>query len=106
MLELIFHCLIFGVFAIVGLLLLFLWRAVYDQQFDFHLWATQQRRRQDDKTVSPEVIELVERGLQMMRGDQEALIRLAANQFCKHPDRSDVWVWEKVIYDLERDRRP
>jgi hypothetical protein len=104
MLETVYHCLTFGIFSTLGVLLLTLWRAVYDQQFDFHLWAAQRRRTPAPSGLSSEAIQLVQRAVQMLQGDKEAFVSLLADQYVKHPDRSDVWVLQKVIHDLERDR--
>jgi hypothetical protein len=106
MLELFYHGLVFGLFAILGLLLLFLWRTVYDQQFDFHLWAVQGRRSAVRHEFSPKALELIDQLYQMLQGDGETFESLLSDQYIKHPDRSDVWVLEKCIRDLERDRRP
>jgi hypothetical protein len=43
--------------------------------------------------------------IQMLRGDTATAKRLLAQQRRNHPGRSDNWYLEKVIYDLERDRR-
>lgn len=106
MLELIYHCFVFGLFSILGLMVLILWRAVYDQRFDFHLWKKQGKQSRASLELSPRAIQLVQRAIQMLQGDEEAFVSLLADQYSKHPDRSDVWVLEKVIHDLERDRRP
>jgi hypothetical protein len=36
--------------------------------------------------------------------DMERVERLLATVRRNHPDRSEQWYWEKVLYDLERDR--
>lgn len=41
----------------------------------------------------------------MLRGDIATAKRLLRQQRYLHPGRSDNWYLEKVIYDLERDRR-
>lgn len=41
----------------------------------------------------------------MLRGDTALAKRLLKQQRKIHPGRSDNWYLEKVIYDLERDRR-
>ncbi|MBD2360040.1 hypothetical protein H6G36_02300 [Anabaena minutissima FACHB-250] len=43
--------------------------------------------------------------IEMLRGDTAAAKRLLAQQRQINPGRSDNWYLEKVIYDLERDRR-
>lgn len=41
----------------------------------------------------------------MVGGDQRTVERLLKNLRLKHPGESEVWYWEKAIFDLERDRR-
>jgi hypothetical protein len=41
----------------------------------------------------------------LLKGDVATAKRLLAQQRRKNPGRSDNWYLEKVIYDLERDRR-
>jgi hypothetical protein len=41
----------------------------------------------------------------LLKGDVATAKRLLAQQQRKNPGRSDNWYLEKVIYDLERDRR-
>jgi hypothetical protein len=106
MLELLIHGLVFGIFAILGLLLLLLWRTVADQKYDFHLWAAQGRRSTVTHEFSPKALELIDQLYRMLQGDAQTFESLLADQYVKHPERSDVWVLEKVIRDLERDRRP
>jgi hypothetical protein len=106
MLETLYHCLVFGLFAAFGLLLLMFWRAVYDQRFDFNLWAAQGRRSAVQHEFSPKALELIDQLYRMLQGDAETFESLLAEQYDRHPDRSDVWVLEKCIRDLERDRRP
>lgn len=43
--------------------------------------------------------------VEMLRGDIAVAKRLLRQQRQKHPGKSDNWYLEKVIYDLERDRR-
>lgn len=43
--------------------------------------------------------------LTMLQGDEEAAFRLIQRTEYTHPDKSEQWRWEKVIWDLERDRR-
>jgi hypothetical protein len=106
MLETLYHCLVFGLFAAFGLLLLMFWRAVYDQRFDFNLWSRQGRRSAAPSEFSPRAQQLMEQLYQLLQGDKETFVSLLADQYVKHPDRSDAWIVEKVIHDLERDRRP
>lgn len=43
--------------------------------------------------------------IELLRGDVATAKRLLAQQRRKHPGRTDNWYLEKVIWDLERDRR-
>ncbi|MBD2461959.1 hypothetical protein H6G89_12970 [Oscillatoria sp. FACHB-1407] len=47
---------------------------------------------------------LQERLFQMMSGDRAAAQRLLTHARSKHPGHMEMWYWEKVIEDLERDR--
>jgi hypothetical protein len=42
--------------------------------------------------------------LTMLQGNQEVALRLLERTQYTHPDKSEQWRWEKVIWDLERDR--
>jgi hypothetical protein len=37
--------------------------------------------------------------------DMDRIERLLANARRHQPDRSEQWYWEKILYDMERDRR-
>lgn len=43
--------------------------------------------------------------LRLLRGDRKAANRLLEHVRELHPGRSERWYYEKVIYDLQRDRR-
>jgi hypothetical protein len=43
--------------------------------------------------------------LTMLGGDKQAVLRLLRNARKNHPGKSYLWYHEKVIIDLERDRR-
>ena len=43
--------------------------------------------------------------LRLLGGDRQAALRLLRNARKNHPGRSYLWYHEKVIRDLERDRR-
>jgi hypothetical protein len=43
--------------------------------------------------------------LRLLRGDRKAANRLLEHVREMHPGRSERWYYEKVIYDLQRDRR-
>lgn len=54
----------------------------------------------------PEIDRSLERELLMLLGgDKQAALRLLRNARKNHPDRSYLWYHERVIQDLERDRR-
>ena len=105
MLETIYRCLLFGIFSTLAVLLLMLWRAVYSQQFDFNLWSKQGRKRRAPTDFSPKAQQLIVLIYQRLQGNKGALVDLYLDQQRKHPERSDVWIMEKILHDLERDRR-
>lgn len=41
----------------------------------------------------------------MLNGDVQTMTRLLERARERNPGRSEQWIWEKVIFDLERDRR-
>jgi hypothetical protein len=41
----------------------------------------------------------------MVAGDRNAALRLINAVREKHPGKDEFWYWEKVIDDLEKDRR-
>lgn len=43
--------------------------------------------------------------LLMVGGEQATANRLLDNIRSKYPGREEIWYWEKIIADLERDRR-
>lgn len=43
--------------------------------------------------------------LRLVNGDKRIAKRLLNHARATNPNRSEQWCWEKVIYDLERDRR-
>ncbi|BDA68225.1 hypothetical protein CAL7716_023910 [Calothrix sp. PCC 7716] len=61
------------------------------------------RRRK--RPYPDEVYELESRLLNMLQGDVDALKRLLSVSRSVHPGRTAKWHIEKVIWDLERDRR-
>jgi hypothetical protein len=40
----------------------------------------------------------------LLGGNQKTINRLLEQSRFKNPDRPEQWHWEKVLYDLERDR--
>jgi hypothetical protein len=62
------------------------------------------------KPFSAQPVQLVkkvtmQRLLSLVNGDMETAKRLVIQAREKNPVRDEQWCWEKVIYDLERDRR-
>lgn len=57
-----------------------------------------------DAAIDWQVAPLRRRLLKLVKGDQELADRLLKQIALQNPDRSSVWVYEKVIYDLEHDR--
>lgn len=54
--------------------------------------------------ASQSLFTLQNRLLSLVGNDREAAQRLLAGEKVRHPKRSDDWLFEKVIHDLERDR--
>lgn len=42
--------------------------------------------------------------IRLMNGDRNGAYRLVDALRLRHPDKSEKWLWEKAIFDLERDR--
>ncbi|MEG3439362.1 hypothetical protein V0288_19705 [Pannus brasiliensis CCIBt3594] len=58
------------------------------------------------KRASKSAVNHLERQLlSMVGGDRAVATRLLLNIRFKHPQKSKNWCYEKVIYDLQRDRR-
>jgi hypothetical protein len=45
------------------------------------------------------------RTIALMNNDLERIERLLDNARQRTPGKSEQWYWEKILYDLERDRR-
>jgi len=43
--------------------------------------------------------------MRMLNGDRATANRLIEREKYKNPGRSENWYWEKVLFDLQRDRR-
>lgn len=79
----------------------------------FNLWPqppVQSRGRQQTMPrklwgTSPASQQLHSKLLRLLRGDRKAANRLLEHVRYMHPGRSERWYYEKVIYDLQRDRR-
>ncbi|MEH1786097.1 hypothetical protein [Nostoc sp.] len=71
------------------------------------LWSSQPRRGNVSKPYfsDPKNRKLQKRLLILLNGDATTAERLLKQQRQKHQGQSDTWYLEKVIYDLERDRR-
>lgn len=54
---------------------------------------------------SPPSPQLKRQLYRLIGGDMELADRLLTKVRQKHPNQSEDWYWEKVIYDLERDRQ-
>jgi hypothetical protein len=106
MLELIFHGFVFGLFAIFGLLILMLCRVLARQQKENFLRPNPNSPDYPAQPWTHEVLELRQTLISMLRGDTDALNRLMQAERARHGERGEVWVLEKCIRDLERDRRP
>lgn len=50
-------------------------------------------------------LQLERKLINLLNGNRSAAERLLEQTRYKHPGHSENWYWEKVIYDLERDRR-
>jgi hypothetical protein len=64
-------------------------------------WQIQQQTRSKTKLDRS----LDQQLLTMLGGDKKAALRLLRNVRKHHPGKSYLWYHEKVIHDLERDRR-
>jgi polyhydroxyalkanoate synthesis regulator phasin len=58
----------------------------------------------DGTATDWQIAPLRRRLLELLRGNQELADRLVEQTAEQNPDRSLIWVYEKVIHDLERDR--
>ncbi|MFW6358999.1 MAG: hypothetical protein ACOC0N_07295 [Chroococcales cyanobacterium] len=68
----------------------------------------QRRKRSvNDKGVKSAAVpsRLQKQLLSMVGGDAAIAARLLTSVRHKHPGKDEIWYWEKVIGDLERDRR-
>lgn len=64
------------------------------------------RQIQQQINSKPKLDRSLERQLlTMLAGDKQAALRLLRNVRKHHPGKSYLWYYEKVIRDLERDRR-
>ncbi len=62
------------------------------------------RRSHNSRSLRPQQRQLERKLLKLLGGDSNTANRLIQQSRLKHPDKHLDWHWEKVIYDLERDR--
>jgi uncharacterized short protein YbdD (DUF466 family) len=55
-------------------------------------------------TVSSVPKKIQKKFYRMLGGNQETATRLLEHLRQKHPNKPEIWYWEKAISDLERDR--
>ncbi|WP_310488850.1 hypothetical protein [Chamaesiphon sp. VAR_69_metabat_338] len=75
-------------------------------------FAWQQRRHRQiggkrnpiERQYRPQHPQLERKLLKLLGGNRKTAERLIQQSRLRNPDRSADWHWEKVIYDLERDR--
>ena len=79
---------IFFLLLIAIALLYILWQQIQQQKRKPHL----------DRSLDRQL-------LMLLGGDKKAALRLLRNARKHHPNKSYLWYHEKVIRDLERDRR-
>jgi hypothetical protein len=60
--------------------------------------------RSPKRRFRPRQSHLERKLLKLVGGDRQMVDRLTKQSQVRHPDKSADWHWEKVIYDLERDR--
>lgn len=67
--------------------------------------SSRRRKRSRSRQTRPQFSPLQQRMMTLLAGDWSAVERLVTGVRQRHPGRSETWYWEKVIHDLERDRR-
>ena len=68
--------------------------------------STQVQRQDQVIAVFPEkVTSLQKKLISLVGGNSDIAQRLIMNIRTKYPEKNELWCWEKVIFDLERDRR-
>ena len=72
---------------------------IQEGEVKYHEWLNQQ-----SNYASQPREELRHRMFTLVHGDWRLAERLLDSARKNNPDRSENWYWEKVIYDLERDR--
>jgi len=66
--------------------------------------ATSKNNRQNLPISQPKLFYLERELLTLVNGDKALATRLLLNIRLRNPQRSKSWCYEKVIYDLKRDR--
>lgn len=79
------------ILAVLLSLTYILWQQIKQQKGSYH-------QHRLDKSLNRQL-------LTMMGGDKKAVLRLLRNARKNHPGKNYLWYYEKVIRDLERDRR-
>ncbi|MEM7595690.1 MAG: hypothetical protein AAF383_30020 [Cyanobacteria bacterium P01_A01_bin.83] len=80
-------------------IIIFLWLIAIALIYLFYQQIKKQRRKPKlDRSRDQEL-------LRLLGGDKQTALRLLRNARKNHPGKSYLWYHEKVIYDLERDRR-
>lgn len=82
----------------VGLCLLFL---AWQQRHRIQIGGSSNHA---NRQYRPQHRHLERKLLKLLGGNRNTAERLIRQSQLRHPDRSADWHWEKVIYDLERDR--
>ena len=77
---------------------------IREGEAQWNAWSAQQADRGNDwnRQEQPSKV-LRDRMFALVKGDWELAERLLAQARSSHPGHGEVWYWEKVIYDLERD---
>jgi hypothetical protein len=89
------------VYSFLGLLMLGL---VYTSWFLIDTLPSQPLKGKKYRENSSGSTYLEKKLLRMVGGNRAIVTRLLFNVRCKNPHKSKTWCYEKVIYDLQRDR--
>jgi hypothetical protein len=95
-----------GIVILLGVLLV---SAYFSQQFIARRSAVKRFKRSMGSSPQFQPSGKVDRQTQskltrLLGGNQKTINRLVEQSRFRNPDRSEQWHWEKVLYDLERDR--
>jgi hypothetical protein len=83
---------------VVGILLLFI---AWQQRHQIRIGG---RRDFSIGPIRPQQPHLERKLLKLLNGNRNTANRLIRQSQIRYPEKSADWHWEKVIYDLERDR--